>query len=259
MKKILIATILFLALCGSAFGTDFYTGVFGQSNAHYGWSANSYGGGGDTGTPDSHCSFSVDGTNWTATPYTAAISFCNTLHTAMPTTNIKVLMFGEDSSALNSASVCQTMCNGYWLNTNSTWWPSYQTAVNNAGGVLDANVFMQGETEGVWGDKGNYTTDLESFFTQIRTGTGANTKIIISGLNAYIDWTSWLAIRADQSAACTADGSAKYVDMSDLGVGAIHYSATDNITVGTRLATALVNELPVPPLQGCKITGGQVK
>lgn len=245
MKRILLSLLIFFSLCCSVSATTYYyVAVHGQSNAYWGWSAASLTGT-DSGTPDARCHFSINGTTWTATPYNAALNFCNTLvaSSKFDGKDIRVLMYGVPGAALNSASKIDPY--GYWLGTGSTWWPTFQTYVTNAGGVMDADVWIQGETEGQFGDGGNYQTDLGTFFGQIRTGVGASTKIIVAGLNNYLSTTLWNGIRTKQQAACTADGGAKFVDMSDLGVGVLHYSATDHATVGTRLANALLTEQTV--------------
>jgi hypothetical protein len=110
---------------------------------------------------------------------------------------------------------------------------------------MDTTLTLQGETEALDNCDSSYQAHLQSMFSQIRTGTGASTKIIVSGLNGWSNSGHWPVIRTAQSAACTADGSAVYVDMSDLGTtdGTVHYTASENITVGTRLANALITAL----------------
>lgn len=242
MRKIFISHffLLLLLLSNSVFAADFYVGVIGQSNSVVGWKSASMGGGTDSGTPNALCHVSTNGTNWSAPGYSASIAFCNKLAETLGI-DIRMILLGVSGSSLNTDN---NIGFGYWLGASSpSQFAPYKTVVDATGHDMDATVWIQGETEGAFDFSSSYQSDLATFFSQIRTGTGASTKIIVSGLNAYLTGGNWATIEGNQEAACTADGSAVFVDMSDLGVGALHYSADDNITVGTRLATSLINSL----------------
>src|SRR5664280_80283 len=243
MKKLIVIFIILL-YCVPVFAYDqYYIGAIGQSNAHKGWYTASDTGT-DSGTPDAHCYVSTNGTSWSAPAYSASIAFCNTIAAAKPNIDIRMILGGMDSSSLTST--CQILA-GYWLyhgGDATYYWTPFANAVTAAGGTLDGIVFIQGETEGInnCGVAG-YQTDLQSFFTQIRTAYGTP-KIVVAGLNSYAG-SKYTEVRAAQSEACTSDGSELYVNMTSYGSG-VHYTATENITVGTTLAADLIADTTPP-------------
>lgn len=262
MKKLLIFILCLLPLTAYA---DIVITLSGQSNAYYGWMTTSLTGT-DSETPHEDLLITTDGTNWAAPTGNAAIAFGNAIIAATGEP-VKLIAGGVGGAALNY--VCQwtylgTPC-GYWLahGGDATYdWTAFASAVTTSGLTVDGNVWLQGETEaGFWNDNGaceaavtgtGYQTDLVSYFAQLRTLTGANNKIVVGSLNGCDASCSYPAggvtgIRTQQSGAVTADGAtnSKYVDLSDLSTGSQHYSATDNITVGERLAASMLTMLTV--------------
>jgi hypothetical protein len=242
------------------------TGDIGQSNIDAGWKRASQEGT-DTLTALPSVMSTTDGTTWSAPLYNASVSFGNTLSTL---TNLPVglIMNGVGASGLTYECQWPPFNTGYWLAHSGSPaiynWTAYINAVTAASDrnqsqspIVEGTVWEQGETEAYNGcdlTSNAYQTHLQSFFTQLRTQTGSSTKIVVASLNGCDDangcndlmsGTNATNIRGQQSAACTADGQALYVDMSDLALYYMHYPAADNITVGQRLATAMASLITV--------------
>ena len=223
-------------------GVGILVGIIGQSNSTQGWSTGSLGGGTDSGS-STYGVKTTNGTSWSGiSNANAAVAFADTLGTYY-NVPIGLIMKGVGGSSISTDTNCASF--GYWLNTNSTWWPAYQTAVNNFGGIVEGTMWSQGEAEGSYCPTSIYGTYLASLFAQIRSGTNSP-KIVVSGLNGCSSDSQWLLVRSAQDATCTSDRYAAYVGMSDLGITSSnppHYSAADNITVGTRLANAMITAI----------------
>lgn len=239
-KRLLFSLIILFLFHSNAFSGGLNVNINGQSNSSAGWNVASLGGGTDSGTPNARCYLSSNGTTWAAPQYSAAISFCNAI-AAVYDGDIRMIVYGQGSSALN---VANTVGFGYWLGASSpSFWAGNQTAVTNSGLTMDLDIYIQGETEGAWQYLPNtYQADLGTLFTQIRTGLGAGVTIIVPGLNGYNPREEWSTIRGQQSAACTADGSAIYVDMTSYGAD-LHYTADENIAVGAKLADVFLDTI----------------
>ena len=237
-----------------AWGVGILIGVIGQSNSNFGWLAASYGGGTDTATANSLVTGTTDGLSWSAPVYNAGVNFANALQTA---TNLPVglVMDGVGGSSLTYA--CQFSNYGYWLAQSGTpaayKWPTYVNSVTAAGRIVEGSIYLQGEAEASLScdlTGSAYQTHLLSFFSQLRTNTGSATKIIVGSLNGCDAACSYPTgavanIRGQQSGACTADGSAVYVSLSDLSASSQHYSAADNISVGQRLGASMAGLIVV--------------
>jgi len=244
-------------------GVDFI--VNGQSNSALGWYLPSSNGT-DSGTPNSLCRvkyavttgsdgdvFDYTGASaWVVPQYSAAIAFCNAMATQlnMP---IGLILYGYGASALSSG--CEVGGYGHWLGTNSNCWSTLSPVITAIGGKVEGDIFLQAEEEAEANCAvSSYSGYLLSYFTQVRTNTSA-TYIVVAGLNGCTWYGSHYAeIRTQQQTAVNTDSGngnkTAYVDMSDLNIGNtsdyIHYSASNNVIVGQRLAAALLAMYPAP-------------
>jgi hypothetical protein len=254
-------------------GVGIIASVIGQSNARYGWWDTSYPDGGDSAAGLSDYvgvyAYTASGTVYT-TPTVwgmgviagnAAVAYANHLVSSQ-NVPVGMLLMAIPGAAMTSDcqfgySTCPGGQCGYWLYNGgiATYdWTPYATAIAAVGGT-ESVVWIQGETEADLNcATGTYQANLTSFLAQLRTLCGSNVKIVVSGLNSWAR-TGNTAVRTAQSAACSADtGSPKaiYVDMTDIDTATVqeHYTATENVTVGGRLANAFYTITPTAQFFG---------
>lgn len=242
----------------------------GQSNDFYGWSVNSLAGG-DTVTANPMCSaisavttgssgniYDYTGVSaWGAPMYNASATFCNALVSNLGVP-IGLVMYGFGGSSMTSNCQQKNMITqeylGYWLNTDSSCWSTLAPVISASAPIVEITTWMQGEEEAIFNcDISNYSTYLLSMISQIRTTT-TSPVIAVAGLNGCTYSAYYPDIRTQQQTAVTSDSgnghSTIYVDMSDLNVNSsfnyIHYTTANNITVGQRLANAVLSYYPAP-------------
>lgn len=141
--------------------------------------------------------------------------------------------------------------------TLKTYTDNAKTALSGLSPIVEAFLWMQGESDGSGSDQGGlavaneYQTNLTALFSAVRSQLGDNnTKIVVGRITDSSHWPSGSIIRAAQTAVVSGDsGISSLVDTDTFLrlVDDFHYNADGLVSLGSSMYGKF--EIPQPSLK----------
>jgi tetratricopeptide (TPR) repeat protein len=161
-------------------GMGILVGIIGQSNGTD-WFTLAYGGG---GTLKASPSLYYYNGSWShpKNQNDGAIAFANML------INKLGVPVGCLTYAVGLSGLISNFYNtGYWLDPSPEGlYKAYTTAVVECGGIVEFNIFIQGETEGLNGvSRDTYYNGLKTLYNNLKVDCGKETTLLLSSLGSY--------------------------------------------------------------------------